>query len=87
MEKFATEIESFFMNNPKNFGYVFIALGILLLLGAICNWQWMVKSRHTYNLSKIDGWTNWFGPTVGRILYGMVGAAFLIWGILWFFLV
>ena len=84
MEKIYKEIESFFMNDPANFGYVFMAAGIFLLVAAIQNWEWMMKSNpNTYNLEKIDGWTNFFGSKVGRIMHGVAGVVIFLCGVVW----
>jgi hypothetical protein len=74
--------------NPKYFGIVISILGIFILLGAICNSNFIFgdgSEPKTFNLQKRHGGVSMFGRTVARIIVGIFGIFMLIFGMFWFF--
>ncbi|QIU96679.1 Imm17 family immunity protein [Bacteroides faecium] len=75
----------FFSKLCKEYGYLFIAAsGLLILLGAILNWDWVLEGDG--RMMNIAWVSNKFGRTVARILVGISGSVLLVIGILMFFL-
>ena len=73
-----------FIDNKAWAGLVLIAFGILILIGAIRNWDWIFKpSPVTYSLAKLDGIINTFGRTTGRIVAGIGSVLVILFGIGW----
>ena len=69
----------------KEYGYLFVAAcGLLFLLGAIPNWDWVLEGDG--RIMNIAWISNVFGRTVARILVGVSGGIVLAVGILMFFL-
>jgi hypothetical protein len=56
------------------------------LLAAIFDWDWVFGnvSGVTYNLKKVDGWVNFFGRKIARIIFGVSSFFTILAGILWF---
>ena len=57
-------------------GALMAAFGLLLLGGAIFQWAWFVAGRKYRRLSEA------FGPIVPRVLYAVVGATLVVFGVL-----
>lgn len=67
------------------YGYLFVAAcGLLFLLGALLNWDWVLEGDG--RIMNIAWISNMFGRTVARILVGISGGIVLAVGILMFFL-
>jgi predicted transporter len=60
-------IQQFLSDNPVIYGFFLFLLGLLFLLGAIFDWNWIYGnvSPVNYNLEKIDGIVNFFGRKAG----------------------
>ena len=70
----------------KEYGYLFVAAcGLLILLGAILDWDWVLQGDG--RIMNIAWISNMFGRTIARILMGIVGSIILALGTLMFFLV
>lgn len=70
----------------KEYGYLFVAAcGLLILLGAILDWDWVLQGDG--RIMNIAWISNMFGRTIARILIGIVGSIILALGTLMFFLV
>ena len=41
IEYLSNKIDTFFKENPAQFGWVFIVLGIVFFIGAIKRWSWV----------------------------------------------
>ena len=82
-KKMIEKIKEFFSKYPQLFGIVFCFSGILMLLGAIKNWEWLLGGT-SWNLQKIEGISNFFGRTAARIVAGVFGIIVIIAGIVWF---
>ena len=54
-------------------GYLMIVLGILVMLGSAMNWKIISRSGKLLNML--------LGDTVARVIYFMVGIAFLFLGL------
>jgi hypothetical protein len=79
----------FFADNPHYFGIVFAIFGIVLLLSAVYNANWLFGkdvNSSTYSLKKLDGWINMFGRNTARIVIGIVSMISILAGITWFVL-
>jgi hypothetical protein len=78
--------KEFLTENPHFFG-IFIALfGLVMLVSAIVDANWLFGDVNTldYNLKKIDGWVNFFGRRNARIISGIGSALTILAGIAWF---
>ena len=76
-------IKDFFSKHPQLFGIIFCLSGILMLVAAIKNWEWLLGGS-SWNLQKIEGISNFFGRTIARIVAGVFGGIVIIAGIVWF---
>jgi hypothetical protein len=78
----------FLMENPHYLGLFFALIGVGGLICAIvdANWLFGDVNTNTYNLSKIDGWVNFFGRKPARIISGIFSVAVIASGLSWFFL-
>ena len=80
-------IQQFLSDNPVIYGFFLFLLGLLFLLGAIFDWNWIYGnvSPVNYNLEKIDGIVNFFGRKTARVVSGvffvlmMLGGVLVIW--------
>ena len=77
------KLKDFFSQYPQLFGIVFVLFGVLLLVAAIKNWEWILGGP-SWNLQKLEGISNFFGRTVARIVAGVFGVTAIIAGIVWF---
>ena len=77
-------IQKFFAEYPQYYGVFFCLIGIFMIISAIKNWEW-VLGGHSWNLSKIEGISNFFGRKFARVVMGIFGAIIIIAGIIWFF--
>lgn len=78
------KIKSYFTSHPEFFGFVFIGIGILLIVGVICNWDWILEGDG--RVFNIAWFSNVFGRTAARIIYGILGLLFILIGLIWFVL-
>lgn len=75
----------FFSKLCKDYGYLIVAaVGLLILLGAILNWDWVLEGDG--RIMNIAWISNMFGRTVARILIGIPGSIIVALGVLMFFL-
>ena len=82
------KLKSIIAENPHYIGLVVVLVGIGGLISAIANANWLFGdvSGVTYSLKKIDGWVNWFGRKVARIIYGGISVFIILIGIFVFLL-
>jgi len=70
---------------PELLGLVIAAVGALILIGAICKWEWIIGSEASGNRVRtgVFGWIVYklFGRRVFFMLTGIVG---LLGGVVWF---
>jgi hypothetical protein len=80
------KIKDFFTENPEYFGFFFVFVGVLCLVSAIkdANWLFGNVSGVDYNLKKIDGWVNFFGRKTARVIAGIMSVLTILAGIVWF---
>jgi hypothetical protein len=57
-------------------GLLFVGVGGFALTGAVCNWDWFMNARKVRFMVAI------LTRTGARILYGLLGAGLVVWGIL-----
>ena len=78
----------FFKKNPHYFGIVFVLIGLLILISAIVDAHWLFGdvSDVTYDMGKVDGWVNFFGRDIARVIAGASAITVIIAGIVWFIL-
>jgi hypothetical protein len=76
----------FLLENPHYLGLFFALLGVGGLICAIMDVNWLFGDVNTttYNLSKIDGWVNFFGRNPARIIFGVFSLVVIIAGLSWF---
>ena len=72
--------------NPHYFGIFIVFVGVLVLLSAITDANWLFGNVNTtdYNLEKIDGWVNFFGRKTARVISGVFSVVVILGGIFWF---
>jgi len=82
------KLKDFITANPQYFGIFFVLVGIMGLLAAIFDWNWLFGNvnTNTYNLKKIDGWVNFFGRKTARIISGVGSVLTILAGIVWFWI-
>jgi hypothetical protein len=82
------KIQQFLSENPLRSGVLIVAAGILLLLAAVCNWNWLFGdvTPMTYNTGKIDGMVNLFGRKTARIVCGILSVLTIAGGLVWIWL-
>jgi hypothetical protein len=79
-------VKTFFTDNPHFLGIFFALVGVVCLISAIkdANWLFGNVSGLDYNLKKIDGWVNFFGRKTARIIAGFFSVLAILAGIVWF---
>ena len=79
------QITDIINKNPGMLGFVFIAVGALIMIGAICGWQWVIGTDVAGNKVKtgLFGWIIYklFGR---RTFFIFTGAVIILVGIGWF---
>jgi len=78
--------KSFLTANPHFLGIFFAFAGVVVLISAIidANWLFGDVNTTTYNLEKIDGWVNFFGRKPARIIAGVFAVLTILGGLFWF---
>ncbi len=81
------KLKPFLTENPHYLGLFFALLGIIGLVCAIMDVNWLFGDVNTvtYNLKKIDGWVNFFGRKPARIIAGAFSCVIILAGLFWFF--
>lgn len=59
-----------------NYSIILILIGAFSLAGAIFNWDWFITGR------KARFFVDIFGRQGARFIYGVIGIALIVWGIL-----
>ena len=83
------KVKEFLSANPQVFGLLFALAGVVGLLAAILDADWLFKkdvSGVTYSLKKIDGWINMFGRRTARVAVGVGSVVLIAAGGVWFFI-
>ncbi|MDR3095433.1 MAG: immunity 17 family protein [Bacteroidales bacterium] len=75
------QIGAFLTKNPIYFGWLVIAVGILFLVEAVIDAEWLFGHAKTFNLDKIEGWVSFFGRNTARLIVGINGLILIIIGI------
>ncbi|MEM9534084.1 MAG: immunity 17 family protein [Cyanobacteria bacterium P01_E01_bin.45] len=57
-------------------GWIFVGIGAFTLCGAVMDWDWFMNSRRARFFVKV------FGRAGARVVYGLLGAAFVTFGLL-----
>jgi hypothetical protein len=81
------QIINFFKTKPQYFGFIISIFGVLMLLGAIFNANFIFgdgSGPKSFNLTKIIGIVSMFGRLPARIIVGIMGIFMIIFGIFWF---
>lgn len=78
----------FLTENPHYLGLFFALIGIVCLIAAVvdANWLFGDVNTTTYNLKKIDGWVNFFGRKPARVISGVFSTVVILSGLFWFFM-
>ena len=81
MEKFT----SFFTENPQFVGLFIAAVGILIMVGAILRWKWIIGGDNTTTRTGLFGYIIYklFGR---RVFFIVTGALIALLGAAWFIL-
>ena len=82
------KLKIFLSLNPHYIGLFIALVGVVLLIAAIkdANWLFGDVSGVTYSLKKIDGWVNLFGRKTARIIAGVFDVIMILAGLLVFLL-
>ncbi|MFR9165931.1 MAG: immunity 17 family protein [Dysgonomonas sp.] len=85
IQKYIELFKIYFIQNKALGGVFFIAVGIMLIVGAVKNWNWIFGdvSPVTYDLTKLDGIINIFGRKTARVFAGIGGVILILCGIAW----
>lgn len=77
------KITTFFRENPQYAKLILPLFGVLLLVGAICNWEWLFENDgRVFNLA----WVKYnISETFARILVGGIGVLLIILGVILYF--
>lgn len=80
------KVKIFLTENPHYLGIFFALIGVVGLISAItdANWLFGDVNTTTYNLKKIDGWVNFFGRNTARVISGVFSVIVIVAGIFWF---
>jgi hypothetical protein len=80
------KVKTFFTENPHFVGIFFALVGVVLLISAIKDANWLFGNVNTldYNLKKVDGWVNFFGRKAARVIVGFMSILVILAGIVWF---
>ena len=86
MEQIKQYFEETLTENPHYFSFFIVFVGVLILLAAIFDWNWLFGNVNTldYNMGKIDGWVNMFGRKTARIISGVFSVLVIFCGLFWF---
>lgn len=77
--------EDFLSKFPKEYlGFVFVAFGAIILVGAWLDWDWILEGDGT--IMNIAWISNTFGRKVARIIMGIGGGLIMAIGIIIYFL-
>lgn len=68
------QMRLFVADHPIFYGIIYLVFGILFLLSAIYDVDFIFRNTGSYNLKKIEGWVNMFGRKTARIIVGSAGA-------------
>ena len=76
---------TFFQSSPRYFGFVIIALGILLIVAAARKWKWLTEGEDGKVFN--DTWfIGMFGKKRLHTLYVVIGAILVLIGIGWIYI-
>jgi hypothetical protein len=80
------KIKNILTENPHYLGLIIAFLGLLGLICAIVNANWLYGdvNKMTYNMKKIDGWVNFFGRKTARVISGVISVVIIAAGLFWF---
>ena len=77
---FDKTVPDYFQHHPGSFGWLLIAGGLLIVIGCICNWNWVLESDgRVWNMNWI---INTFGRKAARIYVGLLGTVLVVCGVL-----
>ena len=87
-DSFIENIRAWMHNNPGIFGKMvsvaFLAFGILVVIGAIKNWDWIFKPDASYqNKWTIGQMSRYLGRSTARIIGFIGGVILIIAGSVW----
>lgn len=83
MEKNIDNLQHYFYNNPSVFGLFFAGLGMVFLLGAIFNWDWVFEpGGGTYTWAHI---IKYLGRNFARVIMAIIALVMIICGVFYYF--
>ena len=72
----------YFKASPGLFGYVIIGLGVMFIIGAIRDWNWLLEGGDG-KVFNITWFIATFGRKAARVMYGITGGVCILIGIAW----
>lgn len=76
------KLQDFFYKNPHYFGLFFIAAGLVLLLGALLDWDWVIQTGEgPFDLLKLS---QRFGRGTARVVMGIIAVLAITCGVFYF---
>ena len=83
MGTYCEQIKEFFRTNPSCAGLIPIIFGAIIIIGAVCNWNWVLEGDGSdFNLAWLS---NLKGRTYARVVCGLFGLLLIILGLIWIF--
>ena len=76
------QLQEFFYQNPEYFGLFFSAMGIFLLIGVICDWDWIIENGEGI-MDPVKMAKRW-GRKGARIWMGILSTLCILLGLLYF---
>lgn len=73
----------YFQQNPGNYGWILIVLGVVLLYGSIKRWGWIFEGDgRLFNIAWV---AQTFGYKTAQTLFAILSIIFIATGIAWIF--
>lgn len=79
------KVNKYFSASPGLFGYVIIVLGIMLITGAVRDWNWLLEGGDG-KVFNITWFIDTFGRKAARVMYGITGGVCILIGIAWIYI-
>ena len=82
-DKIGDKLKQLFTENPSYFGWFIVAVGVMFVVTAVIDAEWLFGHARTFNLGRIEGWVNFFGRNATRAIVGGIGLFIITIGIVW----
>ena len=87
MEKeksFIDKIQFYFQQNPNQFGWILVIVGIVFLWGSIQKWEWIFQGDG--RVFNIAWFRENFGDKAAQIAFGFFSVVLIAVGLAWVFI-